>query len=111
MTTATRTKKKRGSSAGGKKTASRTNGKKKRATFHLSADEGCAVYVAGTFNGWNPKKNKMKFKGGRYSVSVMLSPGKYEYKFIVDDVWCVDPECAEWAPNGLGSLNSVVNVG
>ena len=28
-----------------------------------------------------------------------------------NDVWCVDPECSEWVPNGIGSLNSVVTVG
>lgn len=110
MTTATRTRKKRGSSAGGKQAARTTAGKKKRTTFQLGGDEGCSVYVAGSFNGWNPKKNKMRFKNGRYSVALMLPPGKYEYKFIVDGTWCVDPECAEWAPNGLGSLNSVVNI-
>jgi 1,4-alpha-glucan branching enzyme len=111
MATATATRKKRGSTKRGKGSA-RANGKgKKRIAFRLSAEKGAAVYVAGSFNEWNPKKNKLKFKDGCYSVNIMLEPGKHEYKFVVDGTWCVDPECSEWAPNGLGSLNSVINVG
>lgn len=107
MATASGTKKRKARAA--KKT--RTNNKKKRTAFKVSAEAGSEVYVAGDFNDWNPKKNRLKFKSGSYSANVMLVPGKYEYKFVIDGVWCVDPECAEWAPNGLGSLNSVINVG
>jgi 1,4-alpha-glucan branching enzyme len=84
---------------------------RKRVRFQIKADEGSEVYVAGTFNGWNPRKKKLKLKDGSYSTSIMLDPGKHEYKFIVNETWCVDPECPEWAPNGLGSLNSVKSVG
>ncbi|MBN1671970.1 MAG: isoamylase early set domain-containing protein [Kiritimatiellae bacterium] len=87
-------------------------GGKKRVQFQIKADAGSEVYVAGTFNGWNPKKNKLKSgKGGTYATSLMLPAGRHEYKFIIDGTWCVDPECPEWAPNGLGSLNSVITVG
>lgn len=84
---------------------------KKRALFSIKADPGSQVYVAGTFNGWNPKKNKLTYKGGVYSARILLPKGRHEYKFVVDDVWCVDPGCPDWAPNGLGSLNSVISVG
>lgn len=84
---------------------------KNRVTFQIKADPESEVFVAGTFNGWNPRKNKLTFKSGVYSVTITLSKGRHEYKFIVNDVWCVDPRCLEWAPNGLGSLNSVITVG
>ena len=84
---------------------------KKRVRFEIKADPGSEVFVAGTFNGWDPRKHKLTLKGGVYSTSVLLSKGRYEYKFIINDVWCVDPECPEWAPNEHGSLNSVVTVG
>lgn len=84
---------------------------KKRVKYEIKADQGSEVYMAGTFNGWNPRKNKLKFKNGVYVTTILLPKGRHEYKFIIDGVWCVDPACHEWAPNGLGSLNSVINVG
>jgi 1,4-alpha-glucan branching enzyme len=81
---------------------------KKRVKFQIQAEKGSEVYIAGTFNNWSAKKNKLAFKDGVYSTSILLPKGRHEYKFVVNGVWCVDPECAEWAPNGLGSLNSVI---
>ncbi|OGV61801.1 MAG: hypothetical protein A2498_16250 [Lentisphaerae bacterium RIFOXYC12_FULL_60_16] len=83
----------------------------KRIKFQLQAEPGCEVFVAGSFNGWNPKKNRLKFAAGVYATTLVVTPGRHEYKFVVDGVWCVDPSCPEWAPNGLGSLNSVLTVG
>ncbi|MEI6970992.1 MAG: glycogen-binding domain-containing protein [bacterium] len=84
---------------------------KKRIKFAIKAQPGSEVYVTGTFNGWNPKKNKLALKAGLYSGTILLPKGRHEYKFVVDGIWCVDPECQEWVPNGMGSLNSVIVVG
>jgi 1,4-alpha-glucan branching enzyme len=89
---------------------SQASAKTKRVKFQLQAEPGCEVFVAGTFNSWNPRKTRMTYGDGVYSTTVTLPKGRYEYKFIIDDVWCIDPNCTEWAPNGLGSLNSVVVV-
>jgi len=69
--------------------------------------------VAGSFNDWNTEQNALTYKQdeGVFTISLLLEPGRYEYKFIVDGVWCIDPECPEWAPSGQGSLNSVLHVG
>ena len=83
---------------------------KRRVQFSIKADQGSEVYVAGTFNEWNPKKNKLAYKSGVYSTTLMLPKGRHEYKFVIDGVWCVDPECPEWNANNMGSLNSVLNV-
>ena len=85
---------------------------KKRAKFSLKAESGKKVFVAGTFNDWNGEAVKMKEKGktGTYSATVVLPKGRYEYKFVIDGAWCVDPECPEWVPNNCGSLNSVLTV-
>lgn len=83
---------------------------KKRMKFQIQGQPGSEVYVAGSFNGWNPKKNKLIYKDGYYTGTILLPKGRHEYKFTVDGVWCVDPECPEWVPNGLGSLNSVIAV-
>jgi hypothetical protein len=36
--------------------------------------------------------------------------GLYQYKFIVDEDWIVDPAAQKNVPNEHGSLNSVVEV-
>lgn len=84
---------------------------KKRVKFELHAGKKSTVHVAGSFNGWSSTKNKLKYKDGAFTTSILLSKGKYEYKFLVDGIWCVDPECKDWAPNEHGSLNSVITVG
>ncbi len=83
---------------------------KKRVKFEIKTEPGCEVFVAGSFNDWNPKKHKLIFKNGVYTTSLLVSKGRYEYKFVVNDVWCIDPECPEWVPNEHGSLNSVLTV-
>ena len=91
---------------------SRKNGRR-RITFGVQAEPKSEVFVAGGFNEWNPRKNKLmeREKKGVFTTTMLLPKGRHEYKFVVDGTWCVDPECSEWAPNGLGSLNSVITVG
>ena len=84
--------------------------KRRRVRFRIQADEKSSVSVAGTFNGWDPKKHILKMKDGYYTLNILLVPDQYEYKFVVNDIWCVDPECPDWATNEYGSLNSVVTV-
>jgi len=84
----------------------------KSVTFTVRAESGKTVYLAGSFNSWNPTGKKMTEKKGSgvYSAAMKLAPGRYEYKFVVDGVWCADPECADWVKNEHGTLNSVIEV-
>jgi 1,4-alpha-glucan branching enzyme len=93
-----------------KPTAGKSTPERKRVKFECRADKGKRIYVAGSFNAWNPKKNQLKYKDGLYSTSILLKKGKYEYKFVIDGAWCIDPECPDWTPNDMGSLNSVMSV-
>jgi 1,4-alpha-glucan branching enzyme len=88
-------------------------GGRKRVTFQFRAEPGSRVYLAGSFNGWDPTARLLADRSGTgvFSTTLMLAPGRYEYKFVVNGVWCVDPECPEWVANDQGSLNSVLNVG
>lgn len=83
---------------------------RRRVKFTVTAEPGSKVCIAGSFNNWNPAKTKLTEKKGVFSKSVLLEPGRYEYKFVINGIWTVDPECADWVPNGHGSLNSVVEV-
>jgi 1,4-alpha-glucan branching enzyme len=78
--------------------------------FRITATPGCKIFVAGTFNNWDPRQLELKEKTGVFGATMPLPLGRHEYKFVIDGVWCVDPECTEWVPNSLGSLNSVVTV-
>ena len=82
----------------------------KRVKFEIQAEAESEVYVAGTFNAWNVKQNRLQGKGDVYSATLLLPKGRHEYKFVINGVWCVDPKCQEWAPNDCGSLNSVVII-
>ena len=83
---------------------------KKRVNFSVKADPNSEVYVSGSCNDCDARKHKLNHESGAYTTAVMLSPGRHEYKFVINAVWCIDPECVEWAPNGFGSLNSVIVV-
>jgi 1,4-alpha-glucan branching enzyme len=84
----------------------------KKIEFCVTAAPGSKVSVAGTFNNWDPAKNPMKDNpdSGHFKTVIAIPPGKYEYKFIINGSWCVDPNCADRIPNGYGSMNSVICV-
>jgi 1,4-alpha-glucan branching enzyme len=83
--------------------------KKSRVTFRVRAEVGSKVFLAGCFNNWDPTAKQMEDKKGtgEFTCTVMLPKGKYEYKFIIDGVWCADGECPDWVQNDVGSMNSV----
>jgi 5'-AMP-activated protein kinase regulatory beta subunit len=85
----------------------------KKVQFELEAEAGSKVFVAGTFNEWDPTKNPMKDNpnSGKFVTTMLLPAGRHEYKFVVNGEWRVDPKCSEWTPNDCGSLNSVLTVG
>ena len=85
---------------------------KTEVTFTVHADKGKAVYLAGEFNDWNPSAKKMAYKArsGIYTASLKLAAGTYQYKFVIDGVWCADPENANSIPNDQGTFNSVITV-
>ena len=84
---------------------------KKRVTFKLEAPKAKAVFLAGTFNDWDPQARSMRCgKNGVWSTWTALEPGTYEYLFVVDGEWCEDPACPNRCPNPHGSHNSVLTV-
>lgn len=94
-----------------KKGTSSTGNSHSEVTFQIEAEEGSQVYVAGTFNCWNPKEHQLTpDDNGAYCTTLRLPKGTHQYKFVINDVWCVDPGCEDWTPNGVGSLNSVLSL-
>ncbi len=69
------------------------------------------VCVAGSFNEWKPEKAPLLRKNnGVWVGDVVLSPGRYEYLFVVDGQWVPDPKASETVRNPFGGKNSVLMV-
>ncbi|MFH1681157.1 MAG: alpha-amylase family glycosyl hydrolase [Candidatus Eisenbacteria bacterium] len=71
------------------------------------------VFVAGEWNRWDPAADRMTDADGDgiFEREIELAPGRYEYKFVVDDVWVEDPNARESVTNPYGSSNSVLYAG
>jgi 1,4-alpha-glucan branching enzyme len=88
------------------------NAGKKKVVFSCKANPGDEVFIAGSFNDWEPASIQLvDEKGdGNFQKTLFLSKGRHEYKFIINGVWTLDTSCPEWTSNGMGSLNSVIEV-
>lgn len=85
-------------------------GSPERTTFSCDSREAQHVFLAGTFNNWNPENVPMKhLDDGTWSAELSLEPGKYEYKFVVDGEWWAPP-AEGCVTNALGTLNCTVEV-
>ncbi len=81
----------------------------KRITFKLIAPDAQCVLLAGDFNSWDPEMHPLKKSSkGLWKKMVSLSPGRYEYRFVVDGQWQNDPECPTCSPNPFGGNNCVI---
>ena len=81
----------------------------KRITFKLHAPDAQCVSLAGDFNSWDPEMHPLKkSSAGIWKKMVSLSPGRYEYRFIVDGEWQNDPDCTTCTPNPFGGNNNVL---
>lgn len=80
--------------------------------FTLEAENAGKVAIAGTFNSWNASSDPMFDLGdGRYSLTLFLKPGRYHYKYVIDNsVWIHDPKSPQTADDGFGGKMSVIDV-
>jgi 1,4-alpha-glucan branching enzyme len=93
------------------KTPSKEKAKRRRAAFFLEAPDAREVAVGGDFNQWNANTHSMtKDKSGAWKKTVMLPPGRFEYKFLVDGQWQNDPKNKEICPNCFGTQNNILVI-
>lgn len=79
--------------------------------FHVHFPRAQHVSVTGDFADWSVEGHPLeKQSDGSWRVELALEPGVFEYKFIVDGVWKVDPTNPERVRNSYGQLNSVLTV-
>ena len=84
---------------------------RRRVLFSFHAPQAKEVYLVGDFNQWDVKKHKMK-KGnkGNWEKTVVIKPGTYEYKYIVDGNWQEDSDHPRSLLNSFGTYNNVCTV-
>lgn len=100
-------------------TTRETESGRRQLEFVCHAPEAKTVYLAGSFNGWDPNDTLMaRSRSGDWRATLPLSPGRYEYKFVIDGRWVCDAGCSD-APshrcpvcvtNAFGTMNKVVEV-
>lgn len=80
--------------------------------FSIKALGAHDVKLAGDFNSWVPDRDvfSLKEEGGVWRKFVLLAPGTYQYKFVVDDEWREDPNNGLTVQDSLGGQSSVVVV-
>ncbi len=81
-------------------------------TFTYQDPEASAISVVGSFNGWSPETHRLqKTEDGRWELTLSLAPGRYSYRFLIDQKKQVlDPSTEMTEPDGYGGKNSVVVV-
>ncbi len=82
----------------------------KKVIFHLQWPYAKEVSVAGTFNNWDPSKDRLKENAKGWKLSKYLDPGTYEYRFVVDGIWVDDPAAKNRRPTHYGCENCILEV-
>ncbi len=79
----------------------------------IDLPEASAVFVAGSFNAWSPTATPMTRRNGdgKWTTSLRLPPGRYEYRLVADGAWRDVPGATEIIENPHGSHNAVLAVG
>lgn len=85
--------------------------KRRRVTFTLDAPRAEEVFLVGDFNGWDEKKHPMKQGAGDgWKKIVYVTPGTYQYKFLVDGGWRLDPNNPQTCSNSYGTTNNILVI-
>lgn len=70
------------------------------------------VQLVGDFNNWTPNQIFLDNKEGNgfWNKTILLPPGKYQYRYIVDGNWVHDPKNDQTEHSPYGGMNSVVEI-
>jgi 1,4-alpha-glucan branching enzyme len=80
-------------------------------SFELVQPGAHRVCVAGSFNDWKPESSPLApLENGRWAGDLAIKPGRYEYLFVVDGQWVLDPNAKESVQNPFGGRNSILGV-
>ena len=86
-----------------------------KTVFAVDAPGAAEVLLSGDFNNWGGDSASASVMAdddgdGTFEIELVLEPGAYHYKFIVDGDWISDPANPNKVSDGYGGFNSVVEV-
>ena len=58
---------------------------------HRRGAEALQVQIAGDFNDWKPERTYMEPAGRVWQTVLLLAPGRYRYRYVIDGEWRTDP--------------------
>jgi hypothetical protein len=81
--------------------------------FALDKPDAHSVQVVGSFNGWVPQPCLLDKDNGstRWTLTLQLQPGRYEYAFLVDGKSMPHPDAEFNQDDGFGNKNTVLALG
>ncbi len=83
---------------------------KKSIPFKIYAPEANSIYLVGDFNNWDQCSLAMKKReDGYWETYLELSPGEYQYKYLIDGKWENDVT-EEMIPNQFGTMNNIIRI-
>ncbi|MBW2013612.1 MAG: AAA family ATPase [Deltaproteobacteria bacterium] len=80
--------------------------------FFCNDPNASCVKIVGSFNNWNTSEKSLmeRKKDGTWSKSIILAPGTYQYRFLIDDDWVEDQNNPNQVDNSFGGKNSVIRI-
>ena len=78
-------------------------------TFRLQAPAAREVLLIGSFSAWQGRHALRRAADGSWAVVLDVQPGRYEYFYLVDGRWTLNPQAPN-LPDGLGGRNNVLTV-
>ena len=85
--------------------------KRRRVRFSVDAPAAGEVILTGDFAGWDLKKHPMKRAAdGTWHKILLLPASNYQYKFLIDGQWRLDPGNDQWIQNCFGTRNNVLKL-
>jgi hypothetical protein len=78
-----------------------------RVSFILPLLDATDVSVVGSFNDWEPITLSDADENGIWRVDIFLTPGRYEYAFIIDGRWWGHDPLADEYVRSFGEYSSV----
>lgn len=78
--------------------------------FTVRAPDSQRVALLGDFNEWNREAVQLERRGGEWSVTLRLRPGRYRYSFLADGVRWITDAASPRADDDFNTPTSVVTV-
>lgn len=86
--------------------------KHRKTQFLFHGPRASRVQIVGNFNNWAQSEDyyMQHREDGTWSKEIILAPGVYQYKFLVDDEWMEDQNNPNVVEDPFGGRNSVIEV-